>query len=356
MSNELLLVGSIPFDTAQEVFDRFGTRLGPHLNALPDGEVGLRSHWISRVHYQVLALHPSIEVLRQPELDEGVERLNPRDTRDSWLFRVRDGVGSIQFGHAGWRLGFAREAVNSYFIFRTLREQGKLPGHLRFQVSILTVNSVVTTRIFADPTDAAKVKPGYEAALRAELETIVANIPAQDLAVQWDCSTEMQDAYGAIKDLPADGMVERNTEQLRRLCPLIPDRAQLGFHLCFGTLGGWPRFEPDDLSGAVAMANAFIEKVGRRVDWVHIPVLDRSDDGFFAPLADLRPRDTRIYLGAVHNMDRYPERIAAARKFLPEFGVGAYCGFGRLAQSEMPRILDDHIHALNIEPPTSGIG
>ena len=55
MSGELLLVGSIPLDTPQEVFETFGAPLGKYLFAMPDGEVGPRRHWISRVHYQVLA-------------------------------------------------------------------------------------------------------------------------------------------------------------------------------------------------------------------------------------------------------------------------------------------------------------
>lgn len=50
MSGELLLVGSIPLDTPEDVFRTFGKPLGKHLFAMPDGEVGPRRHWISRVH------------------------------------------------------------------------------------------------------------------------------------------------------------------------------------------------------------------------------------------------------------------------------------------------------------------
>jgi hypothetical protein len=34
------------------------------------------------------------------------------------------------------RLGYARDAVNSYFVFRVMKEKGVLPPHIRFQVSI----------------------------------------------------------------------------------------------------------------------------------------------------------------------------------------------------------------------------
>jgi hypothetical protein len=345
MTSQLHLVGSIPLDTVEEVFASFGARLGPYLRTLPDGEVGPRSHWISRVHYQVFALHPDLEVVQRPAPENGVERLVPRNVGDSWKFRVRGGVTEIRFGDPGWRLGFARDAVNSYFIFRTLRDKGVIPAHLRFQVSIPMVGSAVPPRIFVQPGDCEIVRRGYEEALAAELRAIVSRIPGRDLAIQWDCASELQDAYGAIPGLPPESMVERTVGPVGRLSPLIPDAAELGCHLCFGTMGGWPRFEPDDLGGAVTLANAVIEGAGRRVDWVHIPVLDRSDDGFFAPLARLRPGGARLYLGAVHNMRRYPERVAAARKYLPEFGVGAYCGFGRLSPTELKQILADHIAA-----------
>ena len=40
MARDLLLVGSIPLDTPEQVFCRFGGPLGPYLAYMPDGEVG----------------------------------------------------------------------------------------------------------------------------------------------------------------------------------------------------------------------------------------------------------------------------------------------------------------------------
>jgi hypothetical protein len=349
VGDKLLLVGSIPLDTVKEVFETFGAPLGRHLFAMPDGEVGPRRHWISRVHYQVLAGHPELEIVRCPRPDDdGVERLFPRNASDSWLFKVKDGVREVRFGDPGWRLGYARDAINSYFVFQVMKERGVLPAHLRFQVSIPMVNSVLPPRIFPNRDDLEKIRPGYEAATRAEIETIVEKIPARELAIQWDCSTEVQDSYGSIPGYPLAGAVERNLTEVRNLSPHIPAEVALGYHLCFGTLGGWPRFKPDDLGQAVELANAFITASGRRVDWIHIPVLDRSDDAFFAPLANLKPQGARVYLGAIHNMERFRDRIATARKYLPAFGLGAYCGFGRLPPAELPAILADHLKAAEL--------
>ena len=346
MDRDALLVGSIPLDSAEEVFRLFGAALGPWLATMPDGEVGPRKHWISRVHYQVLAGHAELDIVRRPMPENGVERLNPRNAGDSWQFQVKEGVERVRFGDPGWRLGYAREALNSYFVFRTLRAQGELAKHLRFQVSLPSVNSALPPRIFPDPTDLAKIRPGYADALAAEIGTIVGKIPADDLAIQWDCATEVQDAYGAIPGFAAEDAIERSIAQFRKLSPLIPESVLLGYHFCFGTLGGWPRFAPADLSAVVALANAVIESSGRRVDWVHIPVLPDAADPFLAPLRELRPRGTRVFLGVVHHMDGFKRRVMAARKYLAEFGVAGYCGFGRMAPSEMPAVLNEHLKAI----------
>jgi hypothetical protein len=294
----------------------------------------------------VLSGHAELETVRRPAPENGVERLFPRNAADSWLFKVKDGVERVRFGDAGWRIGYARDAINSYFVFKTLREQGVLPKHLRFQVSLASVNSALPPRIFPDVKDGDKVRPGFTDALAAEVDSIVKHIPNDDLAIQWDCSTEVQDAYGAVPGYSAESAIERNIAQFRTLSPRIPERVELGYHFCFGTLGGWPRFAPADLSATVRLANATIEASGRRVDWVHIPVLPDVKESFFAPLEDLRPRGARVYLGVIHHMDGFKERIALARKYLPEFGLAAYCGFGRIPPADMPAVLNEHLQAI----------
>jgi hypothetical protein len=242
--------------------------------------------------------------------------------------------------------------VNSYFVFQTLKEKGMLPTHLRFQVSIPMVNSVLPPRIFPDQGDLAKIRPGYEVALRAELANIIERIPAKELAIQWDCSTEIQDAYGGIPDYPLEGSIERNLTEIRNLVPQIPPDVALGYHFCFGTLGGWPRFRPDDLGQAVKLANGFVAASGRKVDWIHLPVLDRSDDAFFAPLKDIEPRGARVYLGLIHNMAGFKARLQTARKYLADFGLGGYCGFGCLPTTQLPIMLCEHIEAVTIANST----
>jgi hypothetical protein len=235
---------------------------------------------------------------------------------------VKPGVDAVRFGNPGYRLGYAKDATNSYFVFKTLREKGVIPQGVRFQISMPMVNSVVRPMTFPEPADLARIRPGYEAAIAAD-DAILESIPHQDLALQWDCAWEINAAYHPPADCPGEGDLATHVAPVGRLSKKLPPEVALGFHFCFGTFGGWPRFAPDDLGRAVDLVNAAVASTGRRVDWVHIPALDRSDEKFYAPLARLGPGDARIYLGLIHSMASFKQRLAAARRFLPAFGLAA---------------------------------
>ena len=274
MKQDVLLVGSIPLDTPEQVFRDFGKPLGAALKTMPDGEVGPRKHWISRIHYQVLSGHPELETVQRPAPENGVERLFPRNAaRQHGGSRSRTASSASASATPAGASATRATPSTPISCSRRCARRASLPKHLRFQVSLASVNSALPPRIFPNKADIAKIRPGFTDALAAEVDTIVKHIPNDDLAIQWDCSTEVQDAYGAVPGYSADGAIERNVAQFRILSPRIPESVELGYHFCFGTLGGWPRFAPADLSATVDLANAIIEASGRRVDWIHIPVL-----------------------------------------------------------------------------------
>lgn len=66
MASELLLVGSIPLDTAEQVSPRVRPAARVLSRHMPDGEVGVRRYWIDGIACLVLNLHPEIETLRRP--------------------------------------------------------------------------------------------------------------------------------------------------------------------------------------------------------------------------------------------------------------------------------------------------
>ena len=123
----------------------------------------------------------------------------------------------MRFGDPGWRLGYARDAINSYFVFATLREKGVLARHLRFQVSLPSVNSVLPPRIFPNTADLDKIKPGFTDALAAEVDKIVKKIPAKRPRDPVGLRQRGRDVYGNIPQFPREGAIERNVAQFKRL-------------------------------------------------------------------------------------------------------------------------------------------
>lgn len=342
----LLMVGSAPYKTADETFRTWSNSVAPHLVAIPDGEVLDRRMWVQRLYYQVYNGHPDLDVVQRPIADDGTEMPIPRTRAEAFKFKVKPSVEKVKLGLPGWRLGYAKDAINSYLLFRALRDQGLFEAGTRFQVSLPTPNSVCNPAVFdLEGLDAAR--SGYLDALVAEIANICDHIPHEDLAIQLDSSWEITDVYGETA-LPVADALTRNLTQYSAICEAVPAQVQLGVHLCFGTFGGWPRFAPSDLGEAVSLTLGIVRSSSRAMDWIHIPTLDTLDKAFYAPLARLEGIATRIYLGMIHSMESFEERLAVARQFLPSFGIAAYCGFGRLTRAEMDGIVEDHLEALDL--------
>ncbi len=347
----LMLVGSIPLETVEEVFRACAGAIGTDLFCIPDGEVGDRLWWTNYQCYRVFLGHPDFECVHRPGPVNGVENWRPRNYDDQWRFRVKPGLKAVHFGDPGWRLGYAKEAVNSYFIFKTLRDQGVIPRGVRLQVCIPLTGSIVE-HYFREPADYPIVKPAYEQALRDEIAKMCEKIPPADLAIQWDACSEILDLEGYYDWTPKDDKFERLISPCERLTPAIPPEAMVGYHFCYGTLGGWPIVPIKSLDLCVRLANASVARSGRRVDFVHIPApQDRTDEAFYAPLKNLKLGDTKLYLGLIHhtdNLDGFKKRLAAARKFASDFGVASVCGYGRRPPAELAAALKAHREAAEV--------
>jgi hypothetical protein len=78
----------------------------------------------------------------------------------------------------------------------------------------------------------------------------------------------------------------------------------------------------------------------------------RSEDrSFFRPLADLEPGDARVFLGIVLPIDGEPglrRRHATASRYLPDFGVAMYCGFGRQPGRDGIETMREHAHVAGV--------
>jgi len=349
MPKDLLLVGSIPCDTAEEVFRTWGKDFGSSLKFMPDGEVGDRLHWIDGQAFKVFNGHPDIETIKRPLPDNGAERWKPRNLEDQWSFRVKSGVKKVQWADRGWRLGYARDAINSYFVFKTLKKDGALPADLRFMVALPTPESA-TGLFFRDPAQWDAIKPSYEEMMLAEIDTMVKKIPPSDLVIQWDAAVESVDIEFGLPWLGpiTKDRYQRYVDQFARLSAPIPKDVILGYHACYGTLGGWPTASPETLANEVRFLNDAVAVSKRHVDFVHLPMLDRSDVEYAAPLADLKVGKAEVYLGLIHNLGSFKQRLDNAHKYLHEFKIAAPCGFGRISPAQLQAVHDEHVKALEI--------
>ena len=320
LSRPVHLVGSIPLQTAAEVLEAVAATLGPFIERVPDGETGIRANWIGWQH-RVFD--------RQDALEPGAERERDYQLNPPYRFKPGAGPADIDLGE----LGFAREAIASYAMFKRAKANGSFRPDCRFQVCLPTPFAPVYS--FISYRDQGAVEPLYEASMRAELDKICATIPHHELAVQWDVATEMS-IFEQLYDVPflgdnADaGLIER----LCRLGEAVPAEVALGYHLCYGDMNHRHWKEPDDTGVLVRGANGISDAVDRPITWLHMPVpVARDDAAYFSPLANLMIHaETMLFLGLVHYTDGLEgalRRITAADRVVSGYGIGAECGFGR---------------------------
>ena len=332
----VLLVGSIPLASVEEVFKTCGPLLGNDVASLPDGEVGVRMWWIIFVAYKTFHGHPSIVTLMQPK-----HGWKPTSMDDIFSFKLKEGVKSLRFD----KLGYAEEAIKSYQAFRKARDAGLMAKGVRFQFAFPFPQDA-TFLFFRDPADHAIVEAAYEEVLGREIDQILREIPAEDLAIQFDVCTDLLEATGEYYawSRPAAAW-DRFIGPLHRLPRRIPEKAALGYHFCYGTFPTKPAIQPKDLALSVKFANAAIAESGRRVDYVQLTVpIQRDDDAYFKPLENLKAGETRAYLGVVNSdgLAGAQRRARAARKYLKDFGISAECGFGRELPEKIPELLKIH--------------
>src|SRR6185436_9719031 len=144
----------------------------------------------------------------------------------------------------------------------------------------------------------AIVEPVFRRQLFREVEEICEAIPHEDLAVQWDVSTEMGQWEG-VRHAYFPDVKEGVIERLALHCNRVPREVELGVHLCYGSYGNRHWKEPESTAKMVEVHNRLAARLERPLDYLHMPVpVERSDDAYFAPLRDLKlAARTRLYLG-----------------------------------------------------------
>jgi hypothetical protein len=339
VTSDLLLVGSLPADSPEAALRAGAELFGDLTFALPDGETGPRAAWVGYERERLMRPNPAIETVADTESPTGV----PRHAYETPVFSVRDAAG-LRF--ESWpRID---DAIASYAIFRSLREEGAIPEGLRFQVCLPFPSSALNALKADFAADYPPAERAFEELFSRELTRLTAAIPAEDLALQWDVCYEVLDMEGVVAWFPDDGAWERFAGPAGRLTAQVPEDVLVGYHLCYGTFPEWPMYEARDMGVIVRMANHAVASSGRRVDWLHLAgprYLRSEDERFFAPLAELEPAGARVFLGIVLPLDGAAglrRRHATASRFLDDFGVAMYCGFGRQPGQDGMETMREH--------------
>ncbi|PGH17306.1 hypothetical protein AJ79_01190 [Helicocarpus griseus UAMH5409] len=327
----VLLVGSIPLSTPEEVFTTIPPTLAPgKLHSLPDGEPGERDTYIwwqrERFPAESRRFNP---VCAGTELPAD----HPGFTNDS--------IPPTGYGDA---------AVSSWNTFGQMQKEGKIPEGLRFQVSLPMPQDCIQFYLRDELQDV--LGPVYEQRMKESVTQITETVPAEKLAIQWDIAvlpTAMEYEKGRAGRLPAElfqipfkPLKEGFVNRLVPFCNMVPAGASLGLHICYGDFEHTHHIQPEDTGVLVDIANSFVKAVGRPINWIHMPVpKDRDDDAYFAPLKNLDIGDTKLYLGLLHAHDEEgtKRRIAQAQKVVSGFGVATECGMGRYTVDEMHNLL-----------------
>jgi hypothetical protein len=324
VNSDLLLVGSLPAESAETAFRQSADFFGDLVFALPDGETGPRAGWVSYEREKLVRPNEGVVTLAETDSPTGL----PRHAYETPVFGIRPGVTEVRWDT--WpRID---DAIASYALFSQLKADGVIPSGLRFQVCLPFPASALNAFKADFARDYPIAAAGFEDLVGRELRRLFAVIPAAEAAVQWDLAYETQDLERVLAWTP-EGAWERFAGPVTRLTRLVPADALVGYHLCYGTFPEWPMYEARDMALLVRMANFAVASSGRTVDWLHLagPRYLRSEDkSFFRPLADLEPGDARVFLGLVLPMDGAAglrRRAATASRYIDDFGVALYCGF-----------------------------
>jgi hypothetical protein len=354
MRPELLLVGSGGLPSAEQVFRAVSAAIGSRIKRIPDGETGPRSLWVFWPR-RVLERNAAFEIdpeeaargMRATSEVEGVRRWIGNAAAEQGApppprMRLRAGIepGQVKLGP----LGYAAVAAESYAVFQRLRDEGVIARGTKFQVSLPTTAAFLNAHVVY--SQHAVVEPIYRAQLLDEVRQIARTVPASDLAVQWDVSTEMAQWEGVRHAYFGDvrnGVIDR----LAIHCNAVPREVELGIHLCYGDYGHRHWKEPATTANMVAVHNALSERVTRPINWLHMPVpRGRDDDAYYEPLHDLRLRpEIKLYLGLIHLSDGIEgtrRRMSSAAKFVSDFGAATECGFGRRPPGTIADLLSLH--------------
>jgi hypothetical protein len=336
--------GSVNLDDAESVMREIASRVPSGLRRIPDGETGDRGNWIFFQFQRFLQL-PWLVPARPLGAADGDYEQVPQ-------LRLADGADPAQ---VSWPdLGYADSYLGSYRVFAALREQGVIPAGVRFQVEYPTPMASIGAYIVPEQQQA--LMDSYERAMFADLGRLLAAVPADEVAVQWDVAVE----FGTLEEAFAPGgaqAFDAIIAALARCVDQVPAAIPAGLHMCYGDYGHQHFTQPASLALQVRVLNAVTAAAGRPVSFVSFTVPQyQREESYFAPLTGLAAdpgTELNFALVPYHPADQasgttgdQARLIDAALTASPggrrDWGICTECGMGRVNRDEIPALLDLH--------------
>ncbi len=335
--------GSVNLADTETVMREITSRVPAGLRRIPDGETGDRGNW---VFFQLQ------KFLQSPSLAAAHPHDNPAEHYEMPQVKLAEGVDPA--GMVWPDPGYAGAYLESYATFAALLDQGVIPEGVRFQVEYPTPLASISAYVVAEQQEA--LLGSYEQAIFADLDRLLAALPHNNVAVQWDVAVEfgiLEASFTGSGTQAFDAIIAG----LARCIDQVPGDVPAGLHLCYGDYGHQHFKQPESLGLQVSVLNGVIAAASRPVSFVSFTVPQyQHEAAYFAPLTDLAAgpgTELNFALVPYHPADQEPgttseqirlidSALAASPGGSRAWGICTECGMGRADREEIPALLDLH--------------
>lgn len=337
--------GSVNLLDAETVMREIAARVPTGVRRIPDGETGDRGQWI-RFQLERFRETPGLEAAGTAPTPGSAYEPQPK---------VRLAAGHDPADIEWPNLGYADAYIESYATFRRLQSERVLPAGVRFQVQYPTPLASINSWVVREDQD--RLEPSYERALFADLDRLLATLPHEAIAVQWDVAVEFGILEGSF-EATGSQTLEAIAERLARCVDRVPVDVPVGLHLCYGDYRHRHFTEPISLETQVRVVNRLNAQARRAVSWFAFTVPQyQRQPGYFAPLRGLRVRHgTELYFALVpyhpdeQDAGTTDEQVRLVDAYLVDhpgnggvaWGICTECGMARVDREDVPRLLDLH--------------
>lgn len=345
------MVGSVPLAPATALFCTLSAALSGVIRRLPDGEQAgwLLGAWKTNGANPLLQLGRKVPMARRPTTQVFQRELQ--------YYQLKPGIEASRLKLGP--VGIASNAIASYKQFVELKQAGRIAADLRFQVTLL--GPLDCAGLIDAPKQA--VFRAAEEAINAEMDTILAVLPHDQIAIQLDLAVEVElEEYRrrpAVFDMPAiedkDWTIDEASTLVANIANRVPQPVELGFHLC--SLWHIDQSHGQDNDVHVDWCNALYRKIFRSITYIHFPTIPEHGVHDFEPLRRLDLQSsTKLFLGVLHAPDGIAgarRRIAAAAQIRADFGIASFVASGNpVVRKEARPHTPDKILQLNAEAAT----